>query len=55
MQVVIFGATGIVGYEAFLHRIERDEITKIITIGRNKTNINKSKTETAIFLIFCSK
>lgn len=43
MQVVIFGATGMIGYEVLLRAIEKDEITKIITIGRNKTNINNSK------------
>ena len=37
-----------VGYEALLHTIERDEITKIITIGRNKTNINNPKVEEII-------
>lgn len=48
MQVVIFGATGMVGYEVLLRAIEKDEITKIITIGRNKTNINSNKVEEII-------
>ena len=34
MQVVIFGTTGMVGYEVLLHAIER-----------NKTNINNQKVE----------
>ena len=43
MQVVIFGATEIMGYEVLLHGTERDKITKIITIRRNKININIRK------------
>jgi hypothetical protein len=43
MQVVIFGATGMVGYEVLLEAISKNEITKIITIGRNKTGIKHDK------------
>ena len=38
MQVVIFGATGMVGYEVLLSCIKRPEISKIITVGRSKTD-----------------
>ena len=41
MQVVIFGATGMVGYEVLLHAIERDEITKIVKCNQELTPLEQ--------------
>ena len=37
MQVVIFGATEIVGYEVLLHGTEREKITKLLLLEEIKS------------------